>query len=54
MIKLELSIEETNMILRVLGQHPFTEVVALINKIKEQGDPQVTELAKQAEDAEQS
>jgi hypothetical protein len=36
MIKLELSIEECNMILRVLGKHPFEEVVSVINKIKQQ------------------
>lgn len=47
MIKLELTIEETNMILRVLGQHPFAEVAALIGKIKAQGEPQV--VAMQAE-----
>jgi hypothetical protein len=34
MIKLELSIDDCNMILRVLGKHPFEEVVAVINKIK--------------------
>jgi len=41
MIKLELAVEEVNTILRVLGKHPFEEVVALISKIKKQGDPQV-------------
>jgi len=46
MIKLELSIEEVNVILRTLGKHPFEEVVALINNIKSQGDPQVEELIK--------
>jgi hypothetical protein len=40
-IKLELTIEEANMILRVLGKHPFEEVVAVIQKIKAQGEPQV-------------
>ena len=44
-IKLELSIEEVNMILRVLGKHPFEEVVAVINKVKSQGDPQVIAIA---------
>ena len=51
MIKLELTIEEVNMILRTLGKHPFDEVVALVGKIKGQGDPQVDELIKQAEAA---
>jgi len=51
MIKLELTIEECNMILRVLGKHPFEEVVAVISKIKAQGEPQVEELVKQQEAA---
>jgi hypothetical protein len=51
MIKLELTVEEVNVILRTLGKHPFEEVVALIQKIKTQGDPQVAELIKQAEAA---
>jgi hypothetical protein len=44
-IKIELTVEEANTVLRVLGKHPFEEVVSLINKIKEQGDPQVTAMA---------
>ncbi len=40
-IKLELTVDECNMILRVLGKHPFEEVVSVINKIKAQGEPQV-------------
>jgi hypothetical protein len=44
MIKLELSIDDCNMILRVLGKHPFEEVVAVINKIKQQGEPQVAAM----------
>lgn len=51
MIKLELTIDETNTILRTLGKHPFDEVVLLINKIKAQGEPQVAELARQVEAA---
>ena len=49
MIKLELEINEVNTILAVLGKHPFEEVVALISKIKQQGDPQAEALAKAAE-----
>lgn len=45
MIKLELSIEECNTILRVLGKHPFEEVVTIINKVKAQGEPQVLAMA---------
>jgi hypothetical protein len=49
MIKLELSVDECNMILRVLGKHPFEEVVSVINKIKQQGEPQVAAMAADAE-----
>ena len=52
MIKLELSIEEINTILRVLGKHPFEEVIELISKIKQQGDPQAQAIA-DAKEAEQ-
>jgi hypothetical protein len=51
MIKLELSIDECNMILRVLGKHPFEEVVAVINRIKEQGEPQVEAIVKAEQEA---
>ena len=47
-IKLELTVDEANTILRVLGKHPFEEVVALINKIKQQGEPQVAAMQQAA------
>jgi len=50
-IKLELSIDEVNMVLRVLGKHPFEEVVTVINKIKQQGDPQVDAIVAAAQAA---
>jgi len=50
-IKLELTVEEVNAILRSLGKHPFEEIAALINKIKVQGEPQVAEMAKAQEAA---
>ena len=53
-IKLELTVDEANMILRVLGKHPFEEVVSVIQKIKTQGEPQVVaaeEAAKAAAEA---
>lgn len=43
-INLELTVDECNMILRVLGKHPFEEVVSVINKIKAQGEPQVVAM----------
>lgn len=49
MIKLELTVDECNMILRTLGKHPFEEVVALVNKIKAQGEPQVVAMTAAAE-----
>jgi hypothetical protein len=52
MIKLEFEINEVNMILAVLGKHPFEEVVALVTKIKQQGDPQAQALADAAAAAE--
>ena len=51
MIKLELEINEVNMILAVLGKHPFEEVASLVVKIKQQGDPQAEVIAKTAADA---
>ena len=48
MIKLELEINEVNTILAVLGKHPFSEVVELISKIKQQGDPQAQAIAEAA------
>ena len=50
-LKIELEVNEVNTILRVLGKHPFDEVVSLISKIKQQGEPQVEEIVKQAEAA---
>jgi hypothetical protein len=48
MIKLELTIDECNMILRTLGKHPFEEVITVINKIKQQGEPQVQAMEAEA------
>ena len=43
MLTLSLTIEETNLILHLLGTQPFNDVSALIIKIKNQGDQQFTE-----------
>lgn len=48
MIKLELTVDECNTILRVLGKHPFEEVVTIIGKIKSQGEPQVVAMEEEA------
>ena len=50
-LKIELEVQEINTILAVLGKHPFEEVVSLIGKIKQQGEPQAEEQAKAAEAA---
>ena len=47
LIKIELTIEETNQVLRALGGLPYNEVALLITKIKNQGDPQVESLQKE-------
>jgi hypothetical protein len=41
MIKLELSIEEVNAILSVLGKAPYEFAQPLVDKIKQQAIPQV-------------
>lgn len=43
-IKLELNLEEVNKILASLGKHPFDEIVALISKIRIQGEEQINAL----------
>jgi hypothetical protein len=42
-IKLELDVNEVNVILNALGQMPFVQVQALIMKIQGQATPQVQE-----------
>ena len=41
MIKLELTIDETNLVLQALGNAPYAQVVALVEKIRTQATPQV-------------
>lgn len=47
-IKLELEVQEVNLVLRSLGKHPFDEIAALISKIKQQGEAQLAEQEKAA------
>lgn len=44
-LNLELTVGETNVILRSLGKHPFDEIAALVAKIKSQGEAQLAEIA---------
>ena len=41
MIKLELTLDETNAVLQALGNMPYAQVVALVENIKNQAIPQV-------------
>ena len=50
-IKLDLEVNEVNLILRSLGKHPFDEIAALIGKIKQQGEAQLAEQEKAAAEA---
>jgi len=43
-ITVELTLSEINMILATLGKHPFDDVVALIAKIRSQGEIQIKAL----------
>jgi malate/lactate dehydrogenase len=50
-IKLELTVDEVNTVLRSLGQHPFEQIAALISKIRDQGEAQVRALEEAAQAA---
>ena len=45
MIKLELTVEQINIILASLGKQPFEAVAGVINTIQQQGGPQAAALA---------
>lgn len=44
MLKLELSLDETNAVLASLGKMPFEAVAGLIQKIKDQAVPQLQNM----------
>ena len=48
-IKLELSVEETNIILNALSNRPYAEVCGLINKIQTEGSKQLNTETTEAE-----
>lgn len=50
-IKLDVSVDEANMILEALGQLPFVKVYGLIGKIQEQARQQIDRGNGRAEDA---
>ena len=43
-LKLELTIDQTNGVLQILGNAPYVQSVNLINLIQEQAGPQVRDL----------
>jgi len=49
MIKLELTLDEVNVILASLGKQSYEAVASVIAKIQEQGAPQARALAEAAE-----
>lgn len=49
-IKIELNIDETNLILEALGQLPFARVFTLIGRIQEQARAQLQAQPSTAED----
>lgn len=51
-IEITLSLSEINVILTVLGKHPFDEISQLIGKIRSQGESAIQLL--QAESAEEA
>lgn len=42
-MKLDLTVQEINLILQALGSAPYVQVFELVQKIKEQAQPQLTE-----------
>lgn len=44
-IKLDLTVAETNAVLGLLAEQPYSKVFNLINKIQQQGSPQVEAVA---------
>ena len=54
MIKLELTLDETNALLANLGTLPYQNVFALIQKIQAQGAPQAEALVKEQEAKEEN
>lgn len=46
-IKIDLTVQETNIILKYLGKGSFDEVAGLIAKIKSEGDKQLLEFENQ-------
>ena len=48
-IKIELTVEETNIVLNALSSRPYMEVCGLINKIQTEGNKQLETETTEAE-----
>lgn len=51
MFNFELTLDEANFILGLLGKQPYDNVAALILKIKQQAEPQLPRVQREIEDA---
>lgn len=49
-IKLELTVDEINVILNALAGRPYAEVAEVIDKIRSEGDRQLSESKKKEDD----
>lgn len=49
-MKLELTINEVNQIMQALGNMPYAQVFELVQKIREQAQPQVEAPAQEGDD----
>jgi hypothetical protein len=54
MFQFELTLDEANMVLAALGKAPFETVAALIGKIKQQAEPQLSRVQAELEAAQKS
>ena len=50
MIKLELTVDEVNIILTSLGRMPYESVYTLVEKIKNEGESQLEEIKTQSKE----
>lgn len=51
-VRLELTLQETNQILEALGQMPFARVYQLVNKIQQQASEQIEERQEEQDSSE--
>ena len=49
-MKLELSVNEINVIMQALGNMPYAQVFELVQKIRDQAQPQINAPAQEGDD----